>query len=97
MRRLSTGQASTDPLQFSKKILKVDDIRLKQDKQNPENNSIGVGKYLTDKVYLEVEQGIETGATKTSIEAEISPKVSVEGSTENTGNSRVGVNWKHDY
>lgn len=92
MSKLSGGK-SIDPL----KAIPLDDISIKNDKKNPDNTVIGMGKYLTDKVYFEVEQNTQDSNTKTKVEVEMSPKISIEGSTESTGNSSMGINWRFDY
>jgi len=55
IRRLSGHGGDLDPLGFGRKLLRVDDINFKTDETNPEKTSIaslGLGKYVTDKIYL---------------------------------------------
>ena len=96
VRRLSGGGDSIDILGASKKAIGIDEISFRNSSKDPENSSVAIGKHLSDKFYIEIEQGIEED-TKTKIEVEISPKVTVEAFTESTGNSSVGINWKYDY
>ena len=96
-RRLSGKGSSFDPLGMSKKILGIDDITLKTDSDDPEKVSIGVGKYLTDKIYFEIEQGQQADTTKTRVEIQLTPKISIENILEQQGNASVGVNWRFDY
>ena len=67
MRRLSGHCGGFDPLSFGRKILGVDDISFKQDSEDPNKTSVGVGKHLTDKVYFEVESGRSENSTKTRV------------------------------
>lgn len=97
MRRLSGHGGGFDPLSFGRKILGVDDISVKQDSEDPNKTSVGVGKHLTDKVYFEVESGRSENSTKTRIEVELTPKISIENVFEPEGNTSVGINWKFDY
>lgn len=97
MRKLSgKGGGGIDPLDAGKKAIGLDEVYIKQDSRNSEETSIGVGKYLSDKFYIELEQGFSEG-TKTKIEVELSPKINLEGSTDSSGESNVGINWKFDY
>lgn len=97
MRRLSGRGGGFDPLDLGRKILRVDDISFKQNSQDPNKTSVGVGKHLTDKVYFEVESGRSENSTKTRMEVELTPKISIENVFESEGNTSVGVNWKFDY
>ena len=96
MRKLSGNGGGFDPLAIGRKILGVDDISIKN---NPDTESsyLGVGKYLTDKVYLEVDQGNQAFGRKTKIEVELTPKISVESIIGEKGDSSFGMNWRFDY
>ena len=96
-RRLSGRGGGFDPLGIGRKILGVDDINFKTDADDPEKSSVGVGKYLTDKIYFEIEQGQEENTTKTRIEVQVTPKISVENIFDQGGNTSFGVNWRFDY
>jgi len=96
MRKLSGNGGGFDPVGLGRKILGVDDISIKED-DNTESSYVGVGKYLTDKVYLEIEQGNEAFGTKTKIEVELTPKISLEAITGEKGNSSFGINWRVNY
>ncbi len=97
IRRLSGHGGGLDPLGFGRKILRVDDINFKTDETNPEKTSIGLGKYLTDKIYFEVERGRQADTTKLRIEVQITPKISIENVTKQEGNTSLGINWRFDY
>ena len=97
LRRLSGHGGGLDPLGLGRKILRVDDINFKSDPDNPESTSVGIGKHLTDKVYFEVERGQQDGNTKTRIEIQITPKISIENVSEQKGNTSFGVKWRFDY
>jgi len=95
LRKLSGyGGGGFDPSAVVRKTLGVDDITVRGD---GETTSVGVGKYISDQVYIEVERGAETSSSKARIEVEITPYLSVESSTGAVGESSVGVHWKHDY
>ncbi len=97
VRRLSGHGGGFDPLGLGRKILGVDEINFKSDSENPENTSIGIGKHLSEKVYFEVEKGRQEGSTKTKIEVQLTPKISIENITEQEGNTSFGINWRFDY
>ena len=97
MRRLSGHGGDFNPLGLGRKILGVDDISFKQDSEDPNKSSVGVGKHLSDKIYFEVESDRSENSTKTKIEVQLTPKISVENVFEPEGNTSLGVNWRFDY
>ena len=58
---------------------------------------VGIGKYLTDSVYVEVEQGTTTESGKVSVEVEVTPNISVKGDVDAKERSGVGFFWNKDY
>jgi translocation and assembly module TamB len=96
LRRLSGKGGGFDPLGFGRKVLGVDDISVKTESATSNKTVVGIGKYLTDRVYFEIEEGGETGS-KTKIEVELTPKISIENINETTGGSTFGIKWRVDY
>lgn len=96
LRRLSGKGGGFDPLGAGRKILGVDDISVKTESSTSSRTVVGVGKYLTDNVYFEIEEGGETGS-KTKIEVELTPKISIENINETSGGSTFGIKWRFDY
>lgn len=97
-RRLSgQGKKTTlNPFSIGKKLLRVDNLNIKTNDANPNQNAISVGKYLSDKVYLEVESG-QQSAAKTKVEIQLTPKLSIDNSINTEGANTIGVNWRLDY
>lgn len=96
LRKLSgKGGPGFDPAGTVRNLLGLDDFSINGSGENGEGATVGVGKYIGDKIYLEVESG--AGSGKASVEVEVTPNISVESVTGATGENSVGVNWKHDY
>lgn len=91
------GGVGFDPIGKARDVLGVDDIKVNSGGENAADTTVGVGKYIGDNVYLEVERGAQTGSSKARVEVEVTPSISVESATGATGDSSVGVNWKYDY
>ncbi|MDP1671462.1 MAG: translocation/assembly module TamB domain-containing protein, partial [Alphaproteobacteria bacterium] len=89
------GGPGFDPAGTVRNLLGLDDFSINGSGENGEGATVGVGKYIGDKIYLEVESG--AGSGKASVEVEVTPNISVESVTGATGENSVGVNWKHDY
>lgn len=58
--------------------------------------ALEVGKYVTDDIYVGLEQGMNGDASGVRVEIELTPNLNLEGSTTPQG-SEIGVNWKKDY
>lgn len=55
------------------------------------------GKYVSDSVFVGVEQGTTSQSTRTKVEIELTPNVTVESSVGANAAAGVGVNWRWDY
>ncbi len=98
LRKLSgKGGAGFDLTGTVRNLLGVDAFTITGGDESGAGASVGIGKYIGDKIYLEVESGAPTGNGKARIEVQVAPNITVESSTGATGDSSAGVNWKHDY
>ena len=58
--------------------------------------TIEAGRYLSDNIYVGVEQNLGDNSTGVRVEVELTPSLTLQGlSTSNS--SRVGLGWKRDY
>lgn len=55
------------------------------------------GKYLSDNVYLEVQQGITPGSGKARVEVELTPNLKASTEVDETSQSGVRLEWSLDY
>ena len=85
-----------DPLGEIKNILGVDSINVTNSADNYDT-LINAGKYIGDKIYLEIEKGTKTGSEKAQVKIEISPHIYLESGTSTTNDSNLGINWKYEY
>ena len=65
--------------------------------ESPEDTSLGLGKYLTEQIYLEVEQGVAADSTKGTVRVEITPQISAEAQVGADAKAGGGLFWKKDY
>jgi translocation and assembly module TamB len=63
----------------------------------PGSASVRAGKYLSDDVYVELEQGTNDASGRARVEIEILPNVSLEADTSQDANSGIGIQWRLDY
>ena len=75
--------------------LGVDVLRIGGNDEGEAN--VTAGKYIGDKVFVGVEQGIGADSGGVTVEVELTPNISVESGVGQTGDSNVGVKFKWDY
>lgn len=96
LRRFSgEGGGGFDPLAMIRSATGLDDISVDTD-ANGETN-VGVGKYLTDKVYLEFEKGKAADSGGANIQIELTPSINVQSEIGQDAQAGGGVFWKRDY
>lgn len=79
-------------------LLGVDNVSINDNKENTTNAAtIGVGKYIGDNIYLELERGAQIGSSKARVEVKAAPHIFIESVAGETGDRGIGVNWKYDY
>ena len=59
-------------------------------------STLEAGKYISDKIYVGLEQNLVDNTTGVRVEVELSPKVNLTSRTTSTSN-RIALGWKHDY
>ena len=94
------GSAVFDPVGTVRDRLGLDQLNVgAEETDDGQGVSIGAGKYIGDKIYLEVEKTPDpANPWKASAEIEINDNVSIETTTgANPGSQGVGIQWKRDY
>lgn len=89
------GGGGFDPLAELRSLTGVDDIRVDTDADG--QNTVGVGKYLTDKVYLELEQGQAEASGGARIQVELIPNIQLESKIGQNSEAGGSVQWRWDY
>ncbi len=96
LRRFSGGGSSGfDALGQLRSVTGLDDISVDRDESGETN--VGVGKYLTDKVYLEVERGKAEDSGKANIQIELTPSINIQSEVGQDASAGGGIFWKRDY
>ena len=65
---------------------------------NPDGStSIGIGRYINDRTYLNVEQGLGGGSGRVTIDLDITDNLKARGEADTDGNSKAGLFYERDY
>lgn len=89
------GGAAFDPLGLVRDVTGLDDVRVESDGAG--GASVGAGKYLTDKVYLEFETGAAQNSSGANLEIEVTPSINIESKIGQDAQGGAGVFWHWDY
>ena len=95
------GSGFFDPIGKTRDILGVDTLSVEAEKTDAGDNgvNVGVGKYLNEKVYFELERTPNPSQPwKGNLEIELTPNVNLESSTGGaSGIEGAQIKWKRDY
>ena len=100
-----TGNGGGGVLDSARQALGVDVLRFNssgagQQGQSGENmaagSSVEMGKYLTEDIYVGVQQGTKQGSTAFVIQLELTPRANLEVRTEQQS-TKGGLTWKYSY
>lgn len=89
------GGSSFDPIGSLRAATGLDDLSIETDADG--GASVGAGKYLTEKVYLEFEAGSEEGSGNANVQVELTPNITLESEIGQDASGGAGVFWKWDY
>ena len=96
LRRFSgEGSSGLNPLEMLRSATGLDDISVDTDASGETN--VGVGKYLTDKVYLEFEKGKAPGSGAANVQIELTHNINVQSEVGQDAQAGGGIFWKKDY
>ncbi len=70
---------------------------LSLNESDSQNATVTAGRYLTERVYLEVGRGADRADSSATVEVEISPNVRLQTGTRGGDSGRVGLQWRWDY
>lgn len=98
---LRGNSGSFDPISQTRKLLGADTLAIETEttEDGESGLNVGIGKYLNDKVYLELERTPNPSQPwKGNLQIELSPRIQLESSTGGqTGIEGAELRWKKDY
>jgi len=90
-----SGGRRTSVFESFRRGLGVDRLDVTTDEAG--NSAIGVGRYINQRTYFGVEQGIESGKTRATINLDITRKLKLQGSVDSEGETKASVIFQHEY
>mgnify|MGYP001202182172 FL=1 len=93
-----SGQGSAfDFLDRTRGFLGLDQLELREPESAQNQVAVGIGKYLTDQVYVDVQKDVGSGGATAAIQVEIAPNLTLGSNVGTDADKGIEINWKRDY
>jgi translocation and assembly module TamB len=90
------GGNTFDLMGETRRLLHVDQIELRDTGEEGEL-AISVGKYINDRIFVEIERGSESEGTTARVEIELTPSIRMESVVGTEADASLGLSWTWDY
>ncbi len=91
------GASTFDLMGHTRRILRVDQIEVRDDEEHEGQAAVSVGKYVSDRVYVELERGVGVEGGRAKVEVEVTPTIRVETEMGTDADAGLDVIWSWDY
>lgn len=95
LRQLSGGGGGFDPVGGLRALTGLDQLGVSQGEDGA-GMRVGAGKYVHERVYLELQHDTGTGEDSVTVDVELTPDIGATGKA-GASDGGVGVYWKKDY
>ncbi len=95
--RLRGGGSTFDLMGETRRRLGVDQIEIRDTGEEEGQVAVSVGKYVTDRVYVELERGAIAESTRAAVEVELTPTIRLESDMGIEADAGIGINWTWDF
>ena len=96
--RLSGRRSSrTNPVQWVRQTIGLDRLGIVSDGGGIEGSIISIGKYVTEGVYVSINQGLTEDSSKATVEVDVTERVKLQSEVGRDAESSLGLNWRLDY
>jgi translocation and assembly module TamB len=89
------GSSGFEPLGAIRKATGLENLQVETDENG--GTTVGAGKYITDKVYLEAEKGSGEKSGAAALKIDITPHLKAESKIGQDNKSGGSLNWEWDY
>lgn len=98
LRTLSGRGSVLDFLGRTRQVLGLEQLEVRDVAKSSKQTEmgVGIGKYLTEDIYVDVEKGVSNETGKVSARIDITPHITIEGEA-GLISEGIGILWKKDY
>ncbi|MDA3875136.1 MAG: translocation/assembly module TamB domain-containing protein, partial [Kiritimatiellae bacterium] len=97
LNKLRGGGSAFDLMGETRKLLRVDQIDIRTPEEEEEGTTVTVGKYVSDRVYVEYEQSVGEESGRASVEVDLTPTIRLETTTGGALDTGIGIRWTREY
>ncbi|WP_153306102.1 translocation/assembly module TamB domain-containing protein [Desulfatiglans anilini] len=97
VRTLAGGGGGLDFMSRTRRLLDVDQLQIRTPENGQGDTTLAAGKYINEKVYLEVERGLGPESGRISVDVEITPSITWEADVGENSEGGIGIKWRRDY
>lgn len=91
------GGSGFDPVGVMRQALGVDTLGISMGDEDGAGPTVSAGKYISDDVYVSVEQGSTPNSSVIRSEIRLTDSIQVESEVNNAADSKIGIQWRWDY
>ncbi len=84
-------------MERARRILGVDRLEVREGLDVEAPAAVGIGRYLSEDIYLDIQRDISGQAGRARVEVEITPNITLEGQAGSDASTGLGINWKYEY
>ncbi|MFU8780738.1 MAG: translocation/assembly module TamB domain-containing protein [Kiritimatiellia bacterium] len=95
--KLRGGGSAFDLIGETRRILRVDQIDVRTPDETQAGTTITLGKYISDRIYVELERNLAEEYGRTRVEVELTPSLRIETQTGGNADAGIGIIWTRDY
>lgn len=95
--QLRGGGSTFDVMGETRRFLGVDRIEVRSDNEDDQHTSVSVGKYVGERVYVELERGVGVEGARAVVEVELTPTIRLETEMGTDVDAGLDVIWSWDY
>jgi translocation and assembly module TamB len=91
------GGGGLDPVGWLRETLNVDTLDVTSAEGTEGGSVLSVGKYVTEDVFVSLNQGLTDNTSSASVEVELTDNLTLESEVGRDAEGSLGLNWKWDY
>lgn len=95
--RTLAGGGGLDFMSRTRRFLNVDQLQIKTPEDGRSDTALAAGKYIHEKVYLEMERGLGPESGRITVDIEITPSITWEADVGENSEGGIGIKWRRDY
>ncbi|MCH8512497.1 MAG: translocation/assembly module TamB domain-containing protein [Kiritimatiellae bacterium] len=95
--KIRGGGSAFDLMGETRRVLRVDQVDVRTPDDEQDGTTVTVGKYISDRVYVELERNVAEESGRAGVEVELTPSLRLETQIGGNADSGIGIIWTRDF